>query len=428
MVSDALFESYAAEEEAAAARSAKTGSFEAREYEAIKWVGCELNKPTIFRAVGGPPNSKIDNTTARFVTISWIIDDNGKKMKLIRPSLSEDSGHIMNRIISRVLSPKWVNQQKTYPVKDQCPYIYELVRKNGIPETDKRYKIDKGWQGKEVLIMNVIDRGDMEWHKANKHTKLLAKSVVPGQNGGEFVEEGVSAYAVHPKLIHLIRAYGSWEKYDIAMVRTGKMDNPYTIINATRTPEEVLPASYRQFISEENVLTGEEESWERYDLAKLYAPTSSIKIFNRLKNTIKKIDGALGTDFYKELKDLADAEKAKLEQEAEEKALQNPVVNTPITEVEEAPMEENIIIPSRIEEPVVPPMRERVAVQARPELPYEDTLSDENKALIKSVVKKDDGSYDIVWSCGIDALAGCPTCKTPSPLTATRCPVCGMQF
>ena len=91
-------------------------------------------------------------------------------------------------------------------------------------------------------------------------------------------------------------------------------------------------------------------------------------------------------------------------------------------------MEEDIIIPSRAEEPAVPPMRERVTTQARPELPYENTLSDENKALIKSVTKKDDGSYDIVWSCGIDALAGCPTCKTPSPLTATRCPVCGMQF
>lgn len=427
MVSDALFESYAAEEEAAATRAANVGSSEAREYEAIKWVGCETNKPTIFRAVGGPPNSNIDNTTARLVTISWLIDDNGKKMKLVRPSLTDDSNHIINRIISKVLSPKWVNQQKTYPVKDQYPYIYNIIKKNGVAETDKRYKYEKGWQGKEVLIMNVIDRSDMEWHKANKHTKLLAKSVTPGQNGGEFVEEGVSAYAVIPKLTHLIRSYGSWEKYDISMVRTGKMDNPYTIINATKTPEEVLLA-YRQFISEEKVLTEEEESWERYDLAKLYAPTSFIRIFNRMKNTIKKIDTALGTSFYEELKELADAEKAALEKEAAEKALENPVVSTPITEVEEPLMEENIIIPSHVEEPVTPPVRSRTVAQARVTLPYEDTLSDENKALIKSVTQKSDGSYDITWDCSIDMLAGCPTCKTPSPLTATRCPVCGMQF
>ena len=427
MVSDALFESYAAEEEAAATRAANVGSSETREYESIKWVGCETNKPTIFRAVGGPPNSNIDNTTARLVTISWLIDDNGKKMKLVRPSLTDDSSHIINRIISKVLSPKWVNQQKTYPVKDQYPYIYNIIKKNGVAETDKRYKFEKGWQGREVLIMNVIDRSDMEWHKANKHTKLLAKSVTPGQNGGEFVEEGVSAYAVIPKLTHLIRSYGSWEKYDISMVRTGKMDNPFTIINATKTPEEVLPA-YRQFISEEKVLTEEEESWERYDLAKLYAPTSSIKIFNRMKNTIKKIDTALGTSFYEELKKLADAERAAQEKEAAEKALENPVVSTPITEVEEPLMEENIVIPSRIEEPDTPPVRSRTVAQSRVTLPYEDTLSDENKALIKSVTQKSDGSYDIVWNCGIDMLAGCPTCKTPSPLTATRCPVCGMQF
>ena len=431
MVSDELFESYAAEEEAAASRSTKSGSFEPREYETIKWVGCEVGKPTIFRAVGGPPNSNIDASTARFVNICWVIDDNGKKMKLIRPSLTEDSNYIINKIISKVLSPKWVNQQKTYPVKDKYPDIYNIIKKNGVAETDKRYKYEKGWQGSEVIIMNVIDRGDMEWHKANKHTKLLAKSVAPSQNGGEFVEEGVSAYAVHPKLIHLIRSYGSWEKYDIAMIRTGKMDNPYTIINASKTPEEVTPASYRQFISEEKVLTEEEDSWERYDLNKLYSPTSPIKIFNRMKKTIGRIDAALGTHFYEELENLAKAEKEKLEKEAAEKAQQNPTTVTSIDEVEEAPLEENLVIPPRVEEPVepaAPAVRTRATAQTRIELPYENTLSEENRALIKSVTQKPDGSYDIVWDCSIDALAGCPTCKAPSPLTATRCPVCGMQF
>lgn len=431
MVSDELFESYAAEEEAAASRTTKSGSFEPREYETIKWVGCEVGKPTIFRAVGGPPNSNIDASTARFVNICWVIDDNGKKMKLVRPSLAENSNYVINKIISKVLSPKWVNQQKTYPVKDQFPDIYNIIKKNGVAETDKRYKYEKGWQGSEVIIMNVIDREDVEWHKANKHTKLLAKSVAPSQNGGEFVEEGVSAYAVHPKFIHLIRSYGSWEKYDIAMIRTGKMDNPYTVINASKTPEEVTPASYRQFISEEKVLTEEEESWERYDLNKLYSPTSPIKIFNRMKKTIGRIDAALGTHFYEELEDLAKAEKERLEKEAAEKALQSPTTVSSIDEVEEAPLEENLIIPPRVEEPVAPAapvVRPRAAAQTRVELPYESSLSEENKALIKSVVQKSDGSYDIVWNCSIDALAGCPTCKTPSPLTATRCPVCGMQF
>ena len=106
MVSDELFESYAAEEEAAASRATKSGNFEPREYETIKWVGCEVGKPTIFRAVGGPPNSNIDASTARFVNICWVIDDNGKKMKLIRPSLTEDNNYIINKIISKVLSPK----------------------------------------------------------------------------------------------------------------------------------------------------------------------------------------------------------------------------------------------------------------------------------------------------------------------------------
>ena len=51
MISDELFESYAAEEEAAASKSYKSGDFESRDYEEVKWVGCDINKPTIFRAV-----------------------------------------------------------------------------------------------------------------------------------------------------------------------------------------------------------------------------------------------------------------------------------------------------------------------------------------------------------------------------------------
>ena len=429
MISDALFESYAAEEEAAASKTYKLGNSEAREYENIKWVGCEVNKPTIFRAVGGPPNSNIDNSTAKSVVISWVIDDKGRKMKLVRPSVTEDSNYIINKIISRVLSPKWVNQQKTYPVKENCPDIYNIITKNGLAETDKRYKLEKGWQGKEVLIMNVIDREDMSWHKANKHTKLLAKSVVEAQNGGEFVDEGVSTYAVQPKLLHLFRSYGSWEKYDIAMIRTGKVENPYTIINATKTPEEVRDP-YKQYISEEKSLTEEEESWERYDIAKMYKPTSALKIFNRLKNTIKRIDGALGTRYYEELEQLANLEKEKFEEQAAEKALQNPEVSLPITEVEEAPLEENINITPSIPTADVAstPVRTRVTASQRAELPFESSLSDEDRKKIKSVTKKSDGKYEIEWNCSFEELAGCPVCGAPSPLTATRCPACGEHF
>ena len=128
------------------------------------------------------------------------------------------------------------------------------------------------------------------------------------------------------------------------------------------------------------------------------------------------------------------------EEEAAKKALQNPAVSTPITEVEEAPLEENISIASshKVDIPewntsaaqttAAPAVRTRVSSSQRVKLPYEDSLSEEDRALIKSVTLKDDGTYDVEWNCSIEALAGCPACKTPSPLTASRCPVCGMQF
>lgn len=423
MISDALFESYAAEEEAAATRASRNGNFEARDYEEIKWVGCETSQPTIFRAVGGPPNSNIDETTAKTVTISWVIDDNGKKMKLIRPSSTEDNSYIINKIMAKVLSPKWVNQQKTFPVKDQHPDIYNLITKNGVSESDKRFKYEKGWQGKEVIIMNVIDREDMAWHRANKHTKLLAKSVQEAQNGGEFVDEGISSYAIQAKLSHLFRSYGSWEKYDIAITRTSKMDNPYLLVNATRTPEEVNRA-YQQYISSDSFLTEEEKSWEKYDIAKIYKPTSPIKLFNRLKNTIKRIDAALGTSFYEELDQLAKAEKERLEKESPKETH----VATPITEVESSEAWDDITIPTAA--PVreaAAPIRTRSVTAPWQLLPHGNTLSDELKAMVSSVASHD-GKYDIEWTCDVENLAACPECGAPSPIEATCCPACGVSF
>ena len=429
-VTDDLFEAFAAQADSDNNRSQNNQNFNSN-YEEIAWTGCNLNEPVIFRAVGGPPDSKLDEFTAKRINIAWVIDDSGKRFKLLRYNTKEDPNYIINKIITRVTSPRWINQEKKFPILEnsETAFIYNRVKKNGLTEADKRYKFDKGWEGHEVTIMNIIDRSRMDWHRANKHTVLLAKSVTEGQNGGEFVDEGISSYAINNKLAHLFRSYGSWEKYDIAITRTGKMESPYILINASNSPKEVQPESFQKFISNADGLTDEERSWERYDLEKLYHPTSPIKLYNRLKGFISMVDSRLGTDYFDELNELAEKEKKRLEEENALKEDLAPKGNQTVVEDTPWKVEEEEPVIDKPVEGVKPAIRSRVSAPTNITLPYGDTLSDDLKSKIKNIKHNEGESfYDVEWDLSNEELASCPTCGTVSPLAATQCPACGVHF
>ena len=434
---DSLFKQFAKKAEADA-KKASTGTYVPRDYEEIKFTGLETGIPSILRSVGGPFNSNLDNTTARTVTIAWVVGDDGKKFKLIRPSFQEDPNYIINRIISRVKQIKWNNGEKTYPVKDKFPEIYNLVDKNGLSKDDSRYKFDKGWTGKEVLLMNVIDRAQMDWHKENKHTMLLAKSVNVSPEGVEYPDEGVSAYAITPALLQLFKYYGSWEKYDIAITRTGDMHNAFIVENATKNPERV-EHGMEQYISNSDHLSAEEKSWERYDLEKIYRVSTSHKIYNHLKGSIARIDTALGTHFLSELE--AEVEKEKVifnelygeKEEAESSSVEDTtppfetgsVSNTVAPETKTTSATTSGSASTTRTRVIAPKVANS---EAWKELHYGDTLDEKLRSKIKSVTKIDDEHYNIEWDLPIEDLASCPTCGAVAPLDATICPCCGLDF
>ena len=424
---DQLFMNYAKQQEEAAQNINKGGSSFTREYEEIKWSVLETNKPKVLRVQGGPPNSKLDPYTARTVTVAWIVGDDGKKFRLIKPSMSEDPNYIINRIINKVSGVRWINNVKTYPVKDAFPDIYNIIERNGLDDNDPRAKFEKGWKGKEILLMNVIDRTQMDWHKENKHTMLLARNSSTSPDGREFVDEGVSAYAISTKLNHLFASYGSWEKYDIAITRTGAVKDPFIVVNASHSPMEVN-ASVRNFISESNSLTDEEKSWEKYDLQKIYRTTTSTKIYNRLKNTIKRIDGALGTSFLEDLNREVENEKKMWEEMYGTKAEESTYPVEPIPEPKaETPKVEETQVRSRS---AAPKVEASIGdAEAWKDLPFSDALNDEQKKDVKEVIKDASGKIiNIKWNCPPETLALCPDCGVPAPAEVTQCPVCGMQF
>lgn len=440
---DTLFEQYArkAEEE----KSNKKPTF-TRDLEKIKYTGLEQGTPKIVRIVGEPFDSGLSDTTGRTVTIARVIGDDGKKFRLIRPSFQEDPNYIINRIIAKVKQARWVDKQKVVPVQQNYPEIYNIIDKNGLQATDPKAKFDKGWAGKEVLILNVIDREQMDWHKENKHTMLLAKSVNEDSEGNEWVDEGISAYAASEQIIRLWKRYGSWENYDVSITRTGSKDQAYIIENATRTPEVVDDEKKEKLISQLDHLTDEEKSWERYDISKLFRKTTNTKIYNKLKGTIARIDAALGTHFLSELEVEVEKEKKLFEElygtEGKE-----------VTEVEVAP---GVVIPLQEEtnfesntttETVAPMARARktatesisepVDNNAWVKLPYAATALKFNsggtdydfRKYITNVTNKD-GIYTIDWDTSSENinLAYCPDCGAVAPEECPQCPACGTNF
>ena len=397
-----------------------------RDYESIEWTGLEPGKDKVIRILGNPPGfGEAKPSDARVVIISRIVADDGKMIRVCRPSYEyfvnngEAPEYFLDKVIRAAKGCRWINGKRVCLLQEKNPALYDKVDKNGFDPSDFRYKVDKGWAGRAVFLANVIDRGQMDTHRSTKHSMLLSKKI-SYKGDKEYAEDGVPAYGFVDKLIPKVVAYGPWEGYDLSVRKTGQMSNPYQVCVASRVPEEVQ-SDVRQYIVAQNELTEEEASWERYDLNKLYATTSYTKLWNRLRDTIRAIDKELDTHFYEELKELADKEKEKEKLESEEAEAKEEEISEVATVTEAAPFDINPAPKAPIKERRVPTRDIDWSL-----LPHADLLSDSQKAMIKSVTKQEDGSicvdydtdetiYRCIDGCSIDGI----------PESFTICPVCG---
>lgn len=397
-----------------------------RDYESIEWTGLEPGKDKVIRILGNPPGfGEAKPSDARVVIISRIVADDGKMIRVCRPSYEyfvnngEAPEYFLDKVIRAAKGCRWINGKRVCLLQEKNPALYDKVDKNGFDPSDFRYKIDKGWAGRAVFLANVIDRSQMDTHRSTKHSMLLSKKI-SYKGDKEYAEDGVPAYGFVDKLIPKVVAYGPWEGYDLSVRKTGQMSNPYQVCVASRVPEEVQ-SDVRQYITTQTELTEEEASWERYDLNKLYATTSYTKLWNRLRDTIRAIDKELDTHFYEELKELADKEKEKEKLESEEAEVKGEEISEVATVTEAAPFDINPAPKAPIKERRVPTRDIDWSL-----LPHADLLSDSQKAMIKSVTKQEDGSicvdydtdetiYRCINGCSIDGI----------PESFTICPVCG---
>jgi len=423
-VSDDEFKAYAGEfeqEEAAKAAKKGTGGYSSN-YEELKYTGLETKRPKIVRVLGGLPKAGADAFTARITQVAKIKGDDGKTFRCVLPLKDDAPDHILWRIINRVNETTYVNRKRVYVNETKHKEIFDLVNYNGVADAAKQ-KFEKGWEGRNVIVMNVIDREQMAWHRENKHSMLLSRSIGLSKDGREFAEEGVPVFGFYTNIAqHMFKHYGNWEGYDMMIVRNGTTENPYRIASATafklgNIPE--LPAALAPIVSV-TPLTEEERSWARYDLSKLYQPSSYTKLFNKLKVAIQTIDARLGTKFYKELEYEAEKEKAAREA-AKAEAVDDAEESAPA--VEAAPAARAQRTPAPIYHESVGLANDKINALKGYKL-----LTAEQVKLIKDVQVRDGQVADITYDTTEPVLA-CPNCKVASPESYTvGCPACGTTW
>ena len=430
------------------------GAFAPKDYDPIKWVGLE-EKAKIVRIVGGAPasmkpGSHVAPTDAHELFISKIMDDSGKRMKLKLPLHAEDPNHehIMWRIINKVNEVEWVkgpDGKSTKKYKYENYDWFDKVNHGGFAPTDKSYQYSRGWKGQQVIVMNVIDRED-KWCAENKHTKLLSKKISLGQDGQEFPEDGVPSYGFCAALSTIVSNYGSWERYDVQLRRTGQMQQPVEVKQATLYKKnnilQELDKDKVQYISLTETLTPEELEYERYDIGKFFAPTSYQKLLAKLGNTIKAIDADLNKNFYNELQALAEKEKA----EYEAAHANDEATTAPMTESTSTPVDDPFSQPIPQAAPTAAPTRAPAARTApvasglSPDkialLKGWDKMTQEEKDSVVDVITHPDGTLqEIVFKDGLTLLS-CPEtfpdgsagCKINAPDFFHVCPSCGKEF
>jgi hypothetical protein len=455
-LSDDMFKNYAKklkEDEANRPR----GNFTPRDYENLKWVGLEKGDWKFIRFIGAPrgiPGYTPKSHDPIELIVCDVKADDGKRMQIKLPVKTgeEASEHIVHRMYDRVCEVAWIAQpgsdkkKKVFVNEAKYPALFDAVTKTGFVQGKDglSYSYASGLKGQQVVVYNVIDRSD-KWCAENKHTKLLSKEVNTDTNdAGEVVEyakTGIPSYGFITPLADVISAFGNYEKYDIAIRRTGVKENPYLFENASKLKDkDFLDKLVNDSGSEIDaslihvgLLTEEEMAYERYDLPHLFQPTSYQKLEKRIGSVFKLVDATLSTHYFEELQSLAKAEKAKWDEINASKETAQETTETEVIKEELGDLEE-------IETPkpaAAAPVRQRVGAPVVlsndkiAALKGWNSLKDEERAAIVDVNTKDGKVASLVFSDDVknQQMLECPDCGVPAPESFTTvCPVCNTPF
>lgn len=302
----AIFEEAKKRREREKADKASRGSYSG-EYESISYVALSQDTDRVVRLLGLPVDSRQEATDPKRSYIGMLRSDDGKKTRIVFPDHQNNKSWILWRVIDLVLSSRMVGQgdsrHREYLYENAHPECFKRVRWNG----GESNPYENGFYPTAYVNINCIDRSDMEWHKENKHTKLLSKRASKiGDSDTFFFDTGIPVMCYNTIFDECVEPFGDWEEYDVVIRKLN--DNPwYKAYSGTHDFNRISDVA-KTFVVD-GPLTEEERSWERYDLDSLYSVTSYSKIKSKLGEFFRKVDVDFGQHFSEELDTLVEKEK-----------------------------------------------------------------------------------------------------------------------
>ena len=440
---NSFFQAYANKIAADSKQNKGQSNFAPKEYDEIAYAGLETGVNKIYRCVGAPPGAETmgyqrKNYDPKQIMMIDVKDDEGKKFTVKLP-LREDAihNHILHRLYDKVAEVVWINKKKVFVNETKFPELWALITKgNYKPDDGYGYTIAAGYKSTTFTIMNVIDRQD-DWCEKNKHTKILCREVNVDAKGTIWPKPGVKSFGFIKRVADLVGKYGDIRNYDISLKRTGDKEMPFDIKNASIYKEKDMLTELKNAdgtIPDANIivigkLTDTEIAFEKYDLDKLYQPTSYTKLLKRVPALFKLTDACLGTKFFQELESLSEKEKEEWKRiygDSNEQA-ENEQATTENKAINEAVKEEKTETPTKRRTAVGPVQHlseSKIAL-----LKGWSKLPEAQKALISDIVLDGENVKNIEWvNCKeTETLLACD-CGAASPEIFEVCPVCSASF
>lgn len=302
----AIFEEAKKRREKEKADRAARGNYSG-EYESISYVALSQDVDRVVRLLGLPIANRQDPSDPKLSYIGMLRADDGKKTRIIFPDHQSNKSWILWRIIDLVLDGKMVGQgdsrHREYTYENVHPECFKRVRWNDGDASP----YENGFYPTAYVNINCIDRSDMEWHKENKHTKLLSKRASKiGDSDNFFFDTGIPVMCYNTIFDEVVEPFGDWEEYDIVIKKLNAQPW-YKAYSGTHDFNRLSDVAKALVV--DGPLSDEERGWERYDLDALYSVTSYSKIKAKLGEFIRKVDVDFGKHFSEELDSLVEKEK-----------------------------------------------------------------------------------------------------------------------
>ena len=362
------------------AQEEKTNTF--ADFEEIEYMSLESKKEKVLRIVGNPMEVRQNAYDPKLVLETKVVKPDRKGYYKIKRKHILKNGYyvpdpecILTRFLDMVYEGKWFkyedkdvdnvsivkqadgtiintasksrNKTGYYKHFRENTNIYKILTAGNMKDKEL-FPVEVNNNPPKKVVMNVIDRHD-SWCADNKHTKLLTSKLNPydvkNDDGStytiKFVDTGVPI-GLYDMMFDQLKSNGSLDM-DLVVTKDNDLLAKYKVHDITDTaPKYITEVS--KSLGNSNPLT---EDYEKYDLDKLYYPSSYAMISKAFAHLFKLADVELNTNFSIELVQLVEQEKQEREknQEGEEKLLNDSVVEStleaPKETITEAPRRES---------------------------------------------------------------------------------------